>query len=112
MHSSKKKIIKNVRGKMLCKNPKCQVQIPIHTSVCKTCGFVNKKKSKIINQDLDIIKQINDDPSQIEKLSKSQFIAAKEFYSRALFEVSFVFYILYHFSDLTFRVIFIAKMIF
>lgn len=39
------------RGKKLCANPKCQVQIPIHTLVCKFCGYINSTKKRPASND-------------------------------------------------------------
>lgn len=90
MHlGNKKKISKTVRGKMLCKNSKCQTQIPIHTNICKHCGFVNKKKSKINDFDTSLIEQLYSDHSKIDQLTKNQTNFVKEYFIRSLFEVSF-----------------------
>ena len=89
LKSQKKKISKNGRGKMSCRNKKCQMQIPIHTHVCKNCGFVNAKKSKADIYDWPLIRKVFEDPAKLGELKKEQLNLIKDYLMNSAFQVSF-----------------------
>jgi hypothetical protein len=84
-----KKLKKCLRGQKLCKNEKCQNPIPIHTHVCKKCGFINEMKKKTGSEDQSIIEQVFADEFKIEKVNRKTFLKIRDQFLKRIFEVSF-----------------------
>lgn len=83
-----KRLKKCQRGQKLCRNEKCQNPIPIHTHVCKKCGFINEMKKKISSEDQTVMKQVFAEDFQLDKVNRKTFLKIRDQFLKRIFEVS------------------------
>lgn len=89
--SKAKPIRKCKRGQKLCRNASCEVPMPIHSAVCRECGFLNAKRKQTDREDSGIISTFNDATSKTDVYNKKNVGRLRNYLQKRIYEVSVVF---------------------
>lgn len=79
------------RGQKLCRNPSCQLPMPIHSAVCKQCGFLNSKRKQTDKEDSNIIEAFAESSAKADVYNKKNVNKLKNYLHKRIYEVSIVF---------------------
>lgn len=80
------------RGQKLCRNSSCQLPMPIHSAVCKQCGFLNSKRKKTEKEDSNIMETFIENSSKSDVYNKKNLNKLKNYLQKRIYEVSILFY--------------------
>lgn len=86
-----KTIHKCKRGQKLCGNSECRIPMPIHTGICKICGFINAKRANTKKDNTMILNYFFSGPVKTEAFNKKNINKLRNFLKSKIFEVSLLF---------------------
>ena len=66
--------------------------MPIHSAVCKQCGFLNSKRKQTDREDSNIIEAFAEESSKTDVYNKKNVNKLKNYLQKRIYEVSIVFY--------------------
>lgn len=92
--SKGKPVRKCKRGQKLCRNAACQLPMPIHSAVCKTCGYLNSKRKQTDKEDSNIIETFKDVSTKADFVNKKNVNKLKNYLQKRIYEVSIVFFVI------------------
>lgn len=65
--------------------------MPIHSAVCKTCGFLNSKRKQTDKEDSNIIEAFREVSAKTDAYNKKSVNKLKNYLQKRVYEVSVVF---------------------